>query len=705
MQVRSGTQRRPRLPVVRDHTGDLLEAALGAMEDGVLIVDEQGGLLVLNPAADELIGEALDWLLGREQLRGWRITTDSGETVRPGELPPARVLRGEPAAEAEVVVHRPGRVVQHLALSARRIGGTEAAAVLTIRDVTAWRHREDAAREAEERFRLTFEGAPVGMALVETSEDGGQVLQVNAAMGVLTGRTVEDLLSRRMIELVDEREQGTVRRLLSGEAPSAPAQLRLVRPDGAKIWVQVHCSTVSGAGSRYAIVQAEDVRVRRRYEERLRYLADHDSLTGLLNRRRFNEALAAHHDHCVRYGSEGVLMLLDLDGFKDVNDTLGHAAGDDILRSVSSILGERLRGTDIVARLGGDEFAVLLQRTHPQEAVAIGRDLITRIRNAPPPRPEVPALRVSATIGVAPFAGEPLAVRDVLAEADVALYEAKEGRRGGIALYTPQGQQRRIAQRMSWSEQIREALETDGFELIGQPVHDYATGRVTHHELLLRMTNRDGELVTPGRFLPIADQIGASRAIDRWVMERAIAIARDRPDVGGLLINLSAASLVDADLVREIEQLVHDAAVDPGRRRSRSPRPRRSRISSEPAGSPPSCGRSAAGWPWTTSELGSPPSITSSTCPSTSSRSTASSSAMWSRTPPAKPWSGRSSRPRTRSARRRSPSASRARIASRCSARSASAPLRGSTSARRGRSTSCGEPHDRRDLTRAGETG
>jgi diguanylate cyclase (GGDEF)-like protein/PAS domain S-box-containing protein len=547
---------------------DPLEAAVEAIDAGMVIVDRDGELLVLNQAASELLGDGVSWVLGQAGLRGWRVTQPDNKTpVRHSELPLSRVLQGASRAESQVIVHERGKATIQLALSARPIRG--GGAVLTITDVTERRLREEQAREAEERFRLTFEGAPVGMALVGLGARHGALLQVNSALCSLTGRDVDELLKMKVEQLVaSEQDIEIARRLFSGETVSASEQLQFRQPDDTRVWVQAHTSIVRGAtdANRYAILQVEDFRLRRRYEERLRHLADHDPLTGLLNRRRFHEAIAAHRQRCERYGADGAIVLIDLDGFKDVNDTLGHSAGDDHLRAIAATLLDRVRTTDVLARLGGDEFAVLLTSATSEDAAALAAELVSRVAATEPDGQHVDSPHVSATAGIAMFAGEKLELRDVLAEADVALYEAKSDQRGQAVLYTPQGQQRLIAQRMSWSERIRTALEDDhGFVLFSQPIHDYASGRVTRHELLLRLRDGTGELAPPDRFLPVAEQMGAMRRIDLWVLARAIALLGQRPDLEEVLINVSAASLTDSRFIEDLEELVSKSQVDPAR--------------------------------------------------------------------------------------------------------------------------------------------
>jgi diguanylate cyclase (GGDEF)-like protein len=424
---------------------ELLDAVVASVEEGVVVVDREGHLLVLNGAADRLLGGALRRLFHDDPSHEWTMTLADGTPARSADLPLARALRGEQPDDVEVIVtHRVHEPVS-LCLSARPIHGA------------------------------ATEGA---------------------------------VLTVRALDKTPEREQ---------------------------------------------------------FEERLRHLADHDPLTGLINRRRFQEELALHQQRCIRYGAEGVLLLLDLDGFKDVNDTLGHSVGDQILRSVAAILVDRLRATDVVARLDGDEFAVLLPRVGLAEGERVAKSIVERVQATRHTSPLGAPARVTATAGVAAFEGTSLDLRDVLAEADVALHEGKDSGRGGVSTYSPQGQQRRIAQRMSWTERIREALEGEGFVLECQPVYDYAADACTRHELLLRMREPKGGLAPPARFLPVAEQFGSIRAIDRWVLREAISILDARPNVGGLLVNLSAASLVDANLASELAGMFSATGVDPSR--------------------------------------------------------------------------------------------------------------------------------------------
>jgi diguanylate cyclase (GGDEF)-like protein len=282
---------------------------------------------------------------------------------------------------------------------------------------------------------------------------------------------------------------------------------------------------------------------RRQMERELRERADCDPLTGLFNRRRFAEELDRHLRLCSRSGGEGALLLCDLDHFKIVNDTLGHAAGDDVLRRVTRILRDRLRASDVIARLGGDEFAILLTETPEAEAMAVASE-IQRLLADPTVRP-----RTGASIGVACFTrSEALVADDLMVAADSALYSAKEAGRDRVAKF--EGPK---AKSLTWIERIQNAVDRDALVVYSQPIVDLRSGCLGREELLVRMRDSDGGLIPPGLFLPTAERFGLVEHIDAWVLERALAL------VGGgraVTVNLSAKTMQAGGFIDSIETAV-----------------------------------------------------------------------------------------------------------------------------------------------------
>ena len=289
----------------------------------------------------------------------------------------------------------------------------------------------------------------------------------------------------------------------------------------------------------------QDVTDRKALEARLRDQADHDPLTGLLNRRRFAEELERILRYAARYERPGAVLMLDLDNLKLLNDAHGHAAGDEALRLVGRTLAGRARDTDVVARLSGDEFAIVLPEADEQQALAAAESVRLSLGAASGER------RVHVSAGVALFDGrEGLLGDDVLAAADLALYEAKEGGRDQVRVYRGQA-----TGSLSWGERIREALEQDRFVLYAQPMVDLARGKVTHRELLVRMLSDDGDAIPPQRFLPTAERLGLVGEIDRWVVREGLRMACSGEPVS---INLSAASIGDEEILNAVWHAVEE---------------------------------------------------------------------------------------------------------------------------------------------------
>lgn len=310
-----------------------------------------------------------------------------------------------------------------------------------------------------------------------------------------------------------------------------------------------------------------DITEQKRFESQLKHLADYDGLTGLLNRRRFEEDLAREAGIVARYGGSLGALLLDIDNFKFVNDTLGHKAGDELIRSVAGLLRARLRDTDILARLGGDEFAVLLPGSTPEHAQMVAADLLELIRRH---TAFIGGERVSmtASIGVALLGESDDDGSQLIVDADLAMYEAKAAGRDGFSYSTPErAQQARLEGRYTWGERIRHALEHDGFVLHVQPILDLARGAVSQYELLLRMRGDDGALIPPNAFLPSAERLNLVQAIDRWVVKEAIAVIAEHARAGDdlhLEVNLSGRSMGDLELTELIERQLAETGINPG---------------------------------------------------------------------------------------------------------------------------------------------
>ncbi len=303
-------------------------------------------------------------------------------------------------------------------------------------------------------------------------------------------------------------------------------------------------------------------------EAELRYLADHDSLTGLLDRRRFRAELDQYVSFSARYGGLGAVMIIDIDGLKTVNDKHGHHAGDNLIRQIARIMRERVRATDIVARLSGDELAVLMPQADVEGAMQLGEDLRSQVADGARPAPEADPVTIS--VGIAMFGSEHQGGPEaVLIGADQAMYEAKENGRDQVALHRRPDEPERAARRsQTTTARIRDALTHDRLSLHTQPIRSLASGGIERYELLLRMAGDEGELLPASSFIEAAERSGMVQELDRWVVGRALELLGRREREGApisLHVNLSGASLADVSVLEFIERRLDEGDADPSR--------------------------------------------------------------------------------------------------------------------------------------------
>jgi len=422
---------------------------------------------------------------------------------------------------------------------------------------------------AEVRFRDAFATSPIGMAMVDLE---GRFVKVNRAFCQITGYHSEALLHAAVLSITHPddvpAQREAVAATLGGKTSAVSSEMRYLHAGGRSVWVSVNTSLVrDGQGEPVELLQQiQDITERRRFEHKLQHMADHDSLTGLLNRRRFEEELDRHLAGVGRFGPRGAILMLDLDNFKDVNDSLGHHAGDELIATVAGRLQSVLRETDVVARLGGDEFAVLLPGARAAEAEKVAGKLLDDLRGA---TVELSGQRrrVSASLGIALIRGTGESADELMVNADMALYDAKGAGRDRVTVFADESQRRaRMEARASWVERLEHALEHDGFALYAQPIVDLRTGAAVHHELLLRMRAEDGDLIPPAAFLHIAERYGLIGEVDRWVVGRAIDLVDEHAHAGRALsfeVNLSGLSLADPLLLELIEDRVRETEIDP----------------------------------------------------------------------------------------------------------------------------------------------
>lgn len=411
----------------------------------------------------------------------------------------------------------------------------------------------------DEAWRLISD-APLAMALLD---EHGRVTVANDALC-------------RLLDIAPETvEAHTIASLFPGRSTSICSYLDEVRRSaghsvshelglGDDTHYVLNAKLLHGedGGDPTVLVTISDLSDRLQFERRLAYLADHDSLTGLANRREFDarlSALVGEHGHD---GTDAGILLLDLDHFKDVNDTFGHIAGDDLLIEIAGILRESVDDRAVVSRLGGDEFGLLLPRTGLPETERVGRAIVERIAAHFEDKSGLHG-RVSASVGAVSLSDAAHYGTDPLILADMMMYEAKSAGRNTIAVYDrAAGAVPQTGLRMAWKIRIEEALRHDRFALHLQPVLDVRTGRVTGAEALVRLVDGD-RLVPPGEFIPVAESTGLAPEIDQWVIREGVRTAATLPPGLFLSLNISGRSIGDTRIHETLVAAIAEHDVDP----------------------------------------------------------------------------------------------------------------------------------------------
>ncbi len=367
------------------------------------------------------------------------------------------------------------------------------------------------------------------------------------------GYPAAELVGRRFDELLApedrEREIAQAARLRDGTTVSVTSESRYVRKDGAIVWALRSVTAVREGGiPRYAFVILQDITERKKAREEVVYLASHDALTGLANRVVFQSELA---DAIAGRAADGLVsvMIIDIDGFKGMNDTLGHAAGDTILREVARRLRAAVSGDDVLARVGGDEFAILRRHAEsPAEIAALAVSLIDRLKT---PYPIGNAVVTGVSMGIALAPTDGLDADELTKKADIALSSAKQEVRGSYRFFQSEMEER-LRDRHALKVDLAAALSNNELKVVYQPIVELRTGKVASFEALLRWRHPSRGTIQPTEFIPLAEETGLIVPIGEWVLGQACREAMSWPTHVGVSVNVSSAQFRSPSLALRV---------------------------------------------------------------------------------------------------------------------------------------------------------
>jgi diguanylate cyclase (GGDEF)-like protein/PAS domain S-box-containing protein len=543
---------------------------------GMALVDTTGLLLRVNAASGAIVGRSPDDLVGRPLSD--MVHPADRDAVGAGMQSLVSGAIDHLRADARLV-RDDGRVVW-VGVHASCVRDTDETAlyvIAQIEDITERRAADVALAEAEERFRTIFDMAPIGMILTDAT---GVLLRVNPAFCDIVGRDASFLVGSTIRDLTHpddlENNLAQVEALASGDIGSFSIEKRYVHADGHAVWTSVSASCVRDTSGKpiYLIGQVEDITESRARRERLVHAAIHDPLTALPNRDLFVDRLDMALRRAKRAGHRVAVMFLDLDRFKTVNDSLGHAVGDRLLRAVADRMSSALRVSDTLARFGGDEFTVLcdevVDETH---ALEIAERMLSTI-GAPLTVAGSGETRVSFSAGIALSTTGEESGATLLRRADIAMYRAKKVGPARIEIYA-ENDDRLGGSRLRTARDLERALERDEFELHYQPIVDLRTRSMVGMEALVRWRHPSLGLLSPDEFIFLAEDSSLMIPLGAWALEETCrqaavwnagrgraGLAEDRLNIS---VNVAAPQLLDPGFPDQVAAILNATGENPER--------------------------------------------------------------------------------------------------------------------------------------------
>ena len=446
--------------------------------------------------------------------------------------------------------------------------------ILTVRDITARKEAERLLAESEEQYRLLIAAMEEGVVL---QDENAKILAFNKSSERILGLTADQLMGKTSFDpdWYSIHEDGSpfpgethpvVVTLKTGE-PQSNVIMGIHKPSEELTWISINVQPIfkEGMTTPYRVVATmHDITERKNAQEQIERLAHFDQLTGLPNRTLLNDRFRYSLSLAQRSGESVALIYLDLDHFKDINDTLGHNIGDMVLLEVATRLKAAIRDEDTLARQGGDEYILILPATNADGAGLVASKLVDVIAQSSNINQH--DLTVTASIGIAVYPHDGTTLEALSKNADIAMYRAKREGRNGFRFYTPE-MQVHSARNLKLANGLRSALEREELVLHYQPQFTLQDGRIVGVEALVRWQHPEMGLVSPAEFIPIAESTGQIIPIGEWVLRTACRQLKAWMDKGMapmmMAVNLSAVQFRQNDLPGIIDSIIHDTKLPP----------------------------------------------------------------------------------------------------------------------------------------------
>jgi diguanylate cyclase (GGDEF)-like protein/PAS domain S-box-containing protein len=417
-------------------------------------------------------------------------------------------------------------------------------------------------------FGAIFQHSHAGIGILSLD---GKLIQVNQPLCQIFGYSAETLLSMNFFHLIHPDDfaslQNQIQQLIDNQMKLYQSEHQCYRKDNESIWVSTMISMVHDQEMKpsYFVVQVQNITMQKKAEERLRHMAYHDPLTGLANRNKLEQFLNQILAQSRRHQESFALMFIDLDRFKNINDTIGHEAGDLLLQIIADRLKGAIRNTDLVARLGGDEFVIVVTDVHKSESVAvIAHKILESVMQAVVIKGQELYITTSIGISLFPFDGQNM--QTLMKNADLALYRAKEHGKNNYQFYTLE-MTTNAQERMSLQNALAHALMKEEFLLNYQPKMELKSRKITGIEALLRWKNKEFGLITPGEIIELAEETGLIIPVSEWILRTACRNLKQLHQMGftslTVAVNCSGRQFKQANLTNEIMQVFTDTGLSP----------------------------------------------------------------------------------------------------------------------------------------------